>query len=370
MAQGLSLERAVDQDSRTGVDMPYGAEVEVSIVVPTLDVTSAAVGECLRSVKATVRVPHELIVIDNGAPPQGFTAPVNAGLRAARGRYVVVLNDDVEVLEGWWEPLSRALQDGNEVVFPTTIDRETSAFPAWCFAMRRGTLDRFAVAPGEFLDPAMSVWYSDTDLLLRLSAAGALPVHVPESRIRHGGSRTVDLEHPNDSHRGWLHAQIASDRAAFQVKHPLYPKGPRPLMSPDHVPIVLAAEPSAVQASGPGWHSQTLHWPEGVGHFFLAGELALSTSPKEIAVQLVFTDEQDTELFYFNLAPGMMAMLRLGHFCLPRERARAVPESAGGQRDPSWSAVHTLVVRCACEREASAIVTDLRAFAQPAAGSS
>jgi hypothetical protein len=346
--------------------MPYGVEVEVSIVVPTLDVTSAAVGECLRSVKATVRVPHELIVIDNGAPPQGFTAPVNAGLRAARGRYVVVLNDDVEVLEGWWEPLVRALQAGNEVVFPMTIDGENRAFSGWCFAMRRGTLDRFAVAPGEFLDPAMSVWYSDTDLLLRLSAAGAPPVCVPESRIRHGGSRTVDLEHPNDSHRGWLHAQIASDRAAFQVKHPLYPKGPRPLMSPDHVPIVLAAEPIAVQASGPGWHSETLRWPEGVGHFFLAGELALSTSPQEIAVQIVFTDEQDAELFYFNLVPGAMAVLRSGHFCLPRERARAVPASAGGGRDPSWSAIRTLVVRCLSERGASATVANLRVFAQSA----
>ena len=149
-------------------------------MIPTLDATLMEVRECLRNVKATVRVPHELIVIDNGAPPQGVTAPVNAGLRAARGRNLVVLNDDVEVLDGWWEPLARALDAGTSVVFPTTIDGKMSRFPAWCFAMRRDTLERFAVAPGEFLDPAMSVWAWDTDLLLRL-AAGRCPARVRPS---------------------------------------------------------------------------------------------------------------------------------------------------------------------------------------------
>jgi Glycosyl transferase family 2 len=364
MAQRLSEEHVVDQGSRAAPEVPYGVEVEVSIVIPTLDVTSEAVGECLRSLKATLRVPHELIVIDNGAPPQGFTAPVNAGMRAARGRHLVVLNDDVVVLDGWWEPLARALESGEDVVFPTTIDGEMSRFPAWCFAMRRDTLERFAIAPGEFLDLAMSVWYSDTDLLLRLSKAGVPPVCVPESRIRHGNHRTADLEHADDAYRAWLHAQIASDRAAFRAKHPHSPGGPRPHMSPEHLPIALAAGSIALRASGPGWHSLTLAWPEGIGHFFLAGEVALSAWPKEIAVQLVFTDEQDAELFYFDLVPGAMAMLRSGCFCLPRERARAVPESAGGRRDPSWSAIRGIVVRCASEHEASATVTNLRVFAQ------
>jgi len=332
-------------------------------VVPTLDVTSTEVRECLRNVKATVRVPHEMIVIDNGAPPQGFTAPVNAGLRAVRGRYLVVLNDDVEVLDGWWEPLSRALDAGNKVVFPTTIGGGTRRFPAWCFAMRRDTLDEFAVAPGEFLDRALSVWYSDTDLLLRLSAAGVPPVCVPESRIRHGNSRTVDLEHPDSSYRGWLHAQIASDRAAFRVKYPHSSKGPSPTMSPDHAPIPIAAEPITLHAHGSGWHGQALRWPESIGHFLLAGEVALSATPEEIAVQFVFADERDTEFFYFNLVPGAVKT-RFGYFLLERERARAVPEYTGA--DPSWSAIRKVIVRCSSDHKASAIVTNLRAFAEAA----
>jgi hypothetical protein len=348
----------------------YGADVDVSVVIPTLDVNSNAVRECIQHVKATINVSHELIVIDNGAPPQGFTAPVNAGLRAARARHLVVLNDDVEVLDGWWEPLARALEDGNPVVFPRTVDdvRE-NGFQAWCFALRRDTLEHFSFAPGEFLDPSLSVWYSDTDLRLRLSAAGVAPVLVPESRIRHDGSRTVDLEHPDDGYRTWLHAQIASDRAAFQVKHPLYPGGPRPAMTAEHRPVDLSDGPITLHAHGPGWHSRALHWPSGAGHFFLTGELALSAGPEEISVQFVFTDDEDLELFYFNLVPGAVG-IRAGHFCLPRERAREVPEQFRGEGAPAWQAASKIVVRCCSERHASAVVTNLRAFAEPAAAPS
>jgi hypothetical protein len=102
-----------------------------------------------------------------------------------------------------------------------------------------------------------------------------------------------------------------------------------------------------------------------VGHFFLTGELALSAQPGEISVQFVFADEEDRELFYFNLVPGVLGS-GSGHFCLTRERAKAVAEQFRGQGDPAWPSVRKLVVRCACEHDASVIVTNLRAFAEPA----
>jgi len=343
------------------------ADIEVSIVVPTLDVTSAAVRECLRAVKATVQVPYELIVVDNGAPPQGVVAPVNVGFRASQGRNVVLLNDDVEVLEDWWGPLSRALDASADVVFPTTTNGKMSRFPAWCFAMRRDTLERFAVAPGEFLDPALTIWCWDTDLWLRLCEADSPPVHVPESRIRHDFHRTADLDHPDEGYRKWLHERFVSDHAAFRVKHPGHQRTPRRVMESDRVPISVITEPVTVHATGPGWHGQAVRWPEKVGHFLLEGEVALSVSPEEIAVQLVFTDEHDVELFYFNLVPGPVKTRLGSYFLLERERARAVPEHAGGRREPSWSTVQKVVMRCASDREASVTVTNLRVFAEAGA---
>ncbi len=169
-----------------------GDDPEVSIVIPTLDAASERVRRCVSAIQRATDTPHELILVDNGAPPQGFTAPVNAGLRAARGRYAVVMNDDVEVLPGWWSPLRAALDEGAYVTFPLTVDGGMRRdFAAWCFAVSREGLERFEVEPGEFFDPQFRVWFQDTDLLLRLRAAGSPPVLVEESNIRHGLSETV-----------------------------------------------------------------------------------------------------------------------------------------------------------------------------------
>ncbi|UUY04778.1 glycosyltransferase family 2 protein [Svornostia abyssi] len=204
--------------ARTGAARAQlGADPEVSIVVPTLDVTSPRVQETLRAIQERTDVPHELIVVDNGAPPQGFSAPVNSGLRAARGRYMVVMNDDVEVLPGWWEPLRDALDAGAPVAFPLTIDGAMRHdFAAWCFALSRATLDEFAAAPGEFLEPEFRVWFQDTDLLHRLRLAERPPVLVDRSQIRHGLSLTVATTEPEL--RAWIDAQIVRDKAAFEAR--------------------------------------------------------------------------------------------------------------------------------------------------------
>lgn len=201
-----------------GLRRAPGEEVELTIVIPTLDAASERLRRCVVAAQATADCAHEIVIIDNGAPPQGFTAPVNAGLRAARGRYLLVLNDDVELLPGWWPPLRQALDAGAAVVFPLTIDGAMRRdFAAWCFALSRVTLEEFAVAEDEFFDPDLVVWYQDTDLLARLRAAGRPPLCVDASRIRHGLSETVGSEDP--LLRSWVSQQVARDQRAFEAKH-------------------------------------------------------------------------------------------------------------------------------------------------------
>jgi glycosyltransferase involved in cell wall biosynthesis len=204
-----------------GLRRAPGEEVELSIVIPTLDATSERLRRCVAAVHTTTDVAHEILIVDNGAPPQGFTAPVNSGLRAARGAYCVVMNDDVETLDGWWPPLREALSRPSSpaaAVFPDTIDGAMRHdFAAWCFAISRDTLEHFAVAPGEFFDPELVVWYQDTDLLERLRAAGRPPEHVPASRIRHGLSETVMSD--DGTLRTWIGEQVMRDKAAFERKH-------------------------------------------------------------------------------------------------------------------------------------------------------
>ncbi|MEA2436298.1 MAG: hypothetical protein QOF65_854 [Thermoleophilaceae bacterium] len=197
-----------------------GEDPELTIVIPTLDAASERVRACVSAIhRATAEAPYEIVLVDNGAPPQGFTGPVNSGLRAARGRYAVVMNDDVEVLPGWWPPLREALDAGASVSFPVTIDGTMRTdFAAWCFAVPRESLERFEVEPGEFFDPRFRVWYQDTDLLARLREAGMPPVCVEGSQIRHGLSETVASDDP--ALRAWIEQEVARDRDAFVAKHP------------------------------------------------------------------------------------------------------------------------------------------------------
>jgi hypothetical protein len=196
-----------------------GERPELTVVIPTLDATAPRVRGCLAAIAANTPCPHQVVIIDNGSPPQGFTAPVNAGLRAVDTPYAMVMNDDVEPLEGWWEPLRGALDEGAAVVFPQTVEggmRED--FAAWCFGLDTETIATMSHAPGEFFDPAFRVWFQDTDLLVRLRAIGRPPLLVRESRIRHALSATVRTEDPGL--RAWIEQTIAADKAAFQRKHP------------------------------------------------------------------------------------------------------------------------------------------------------
>jgi len=202
-----------------GARRPAGEAPELTVVIPTLDAASERVRACIAAVQATTDVAHEIVIVDNGAPPQGFASPVNAGLRAARTPYVVVMNDDVEPLSGWWPPLREALDAGAPVSFPLTIDGPMRFdFPAWCFAMTRDSVDHLSHAPGEFFDPSLVLWYQDTDLLHRLRQAGRPPVHAEASRIRHGLSETVGSEDPELN--AWIRVQVAADRERFLGKYP------------------------------------------------------------------------------------------------------------------------------------------------------
>jgi GT2 family glycosyltransferase len=212
--------RVAVPDARTqAARRPAGESPELTVVIPTLDAGSERVRSCIAAVKANTEVAHEIVIVDNGGAPQGFSAPVNAGVRTARGRYLVVMNDDVEPLAGWWPPLRAALDAGAAVTFPLTVGGPMRFdFAAWCFAMTRETTEEFGHAPGEFFDPSLVIWYQDTDLLYRLRRARRPPVLADASHIRHGLSQTVASEDPELS--AWIRTQVVSDREAFVRKHP------------------------------------------------------------------------------------------------------------------------------------------------------
>jgi GT2 family glycosyltransferase len=196
-----------------------GHDCELTIVIPTLDAGSARVRRCLAAIDAATEAAHGIVIVDNGSPPQGFSGPVNAGVRAARTPYVVVMNDDVEPEPGWWQPLRDALDAGAAVAFPLTVDGAMRTdFAAWCFAIGRAAIEEFGHAPGELFDPSLVIWFQDTDLLNALQRAGRPPVLVRDSTIRHGLSQT--LASPDGRLGAWVREQIELDKLRFEAKHP------------------------------------------------------------------------------------------------------------------------------------------------------
>src|SRR6201996_6457179 len=73
-----------------------GEPAELTIVVPTLDATSARVRSCLAAIAANTPAPHQVVLVDNGSPPQGFVAPVKAGPRSVDTPHAGGMNDDGE----------------------------------------------------------------------------------------------------------------------------------------------------------------------------------------------------------------------------------------------------------------------------------
>ena len=197
-----------------------GEPAELTIVIPTLDATSRARARLRRRHPAATEAPHQIVVVDNGAPPQGFTAPVNAGLRAVDTPYAVVMNDDVEVLPGWWQPLRAALDAGASRRLPA--DRRGGMredFAAWCFALSAPTLSRDSPRAGRVLrSPLRGLVPGHRPAA---APAGDRPPAATRARVpdppraldhrRQQGPGAARLDRPRT---------IAADRAAFLRKHP------------------------------------------------------------------------------------------------------------------------------------------------------
>ena len=185
-----------------------------TIVVPQFD-GGELTRACVASLRAHERVLWPVVVVEDGGEEgriegeglrrvrqehAGVTAAWNGGAAAAETPFLVFLNNDTlfcgAAIEGLIEPLL-----GGAVVSGVALRRERGLprgvlaklpcdefVEGWCFAVARAAFERV----GGF-DPAMRVYWSDTDLQCRLVRGagsrgmvvnGALPV-------RHLGHRTV-----------------------------------------------------------------------------------------------------------------------------------------------------------------------------------
>ncbi len=207
----------------------------LSIVVPVFnkwELTAA----CIEAVRKHTSGKWELILVDNGSSDEtssrascitdiryirleenlGYARANNLGAQVARGRLLVLLNNDTEVQDGWDQPLRHALDDesigavGSRMIYADgTIQhaglafgpdhlpwhiyrgfaqdspevmhaRDFNALTGACLALRMQDYRRLGGLDENFIN-----CYEDIDLCLRLRREGRRIVYRPDSLVVH-----------------------------------------------------------------------------------------------------------------------------------------------------------------------------------------
>jgi GT2 family glycosyltransferase len=219
------------------------ATPSVSVVIPNYN-GAAFLETCLASLARQTCSPLEILLVDNASQDDsleitrrvipsavilgqkqnlGFAAAVNAGIRAARGEWIAVLNNDTEVSDGWLETAAAALDRHPEAAFVACRimefeDRNRLYSAGDCFlrtgiGYRRGQEQRDAPMYREEIeifsaggcaalyrksvldelqgfDGKLFAYLEDVDLGLRLQAAGYRGYYAPQSAVFHRGGGT------------------------------------------------------------------------------------------------------------------------------------------------------------------------------------
>jgi GT2 family glycosyltransferase/acetyltransferase-like isoleucine patch superfamily enzyme len=198
-----------------------------SIIIPTCGGVDD-LSRCLASIARYTREPIEIIVVDNGKRAldahyplelgavaiisnetnRGFAAACNQGLQRAKGDYLLVLNDDTEVSEGWLSRLLGTLQRypqvglvgpvsnyvaGEQLVKESYDHRlhwgqtqEVDGLIGFCLLMRREVYSEI----GGFDERFGLGNFDDNDFCLRASLAGWQMRIVRDCFVYHKGGQT------------------------------------------------------------------------------------------------------------------------------------------------------------------------------------
>ncbi len=223
--------------------------MDLSVIILTLN-NQSLLQECIASIKNfTKDISYEVIVSDNGSTDGtcdmlrskhpdivlienrknlGFTVANNKGLKIAKGRYAVLLNDDTFIKENTFQNIVQFMDKdhGIGICGPKllnidgTIQRQGSIFTTlkWrskkpvevdfvigaCMFIRRSILDKIGL-----LDENLFFYNDDLDICKRARKAGFRVMYYPDPAVYHYGGysskRTFDAKFLVEGFRSGLY---------------------------------------------------------------------------------------------------------------------------------------------------------------------
>lgn len=174
----------------------------LSVCIPTLDANNGRAARLVASAEKHTQLDSrawEVVVEDCHGELRGYTEPMNRAMERAKGRFLLSVNDDVVLADGWFQPLLMALALGQLrstgrpwcATPDATHTDGPQVFHPWCMLWRR---ESWVEIGG--LDEQFVLWCSDIDIARRLVDAGHPPVKVKlPNAVTHELNATTS-EHP------------------------------------------------------------------------------------------------------------------------------------------------------------------------------
>lgn len=209
----------------------------VSIVIPYYNPDdnneiSWHCADLIRSIKLHT-LDYEIIFVDNGGGEDfadeglyiknkinvGYGPAINQGFKLAKGDYLIAMNDDVEVREGWLEfikplehPLTGVVRPAEDREQGGGIIQDHTWYHGFCWAIKRSLWQSMKDLDGNLLDEQFEIAnFEDLDLWQRILNRNLKLVKNFNVRVYHYGGLTVKKLN--------LESNTLANEAKFIKKH-------------------------------------------------------------------------------------------------------------------------------------------------------